>query len=421
MTIVRLLILVTLIFNFVASTVIDDAKCDAQLEYFDQALSKHEKWAIEYDTKVEKIQGKHCMIFYRALENATEHESDRKFNWREMKKFNIPKLYLHRFLRVTPVLAILILIALSIMKFMGSGPYFNFFLFGTTVSQCQDYYWTALLHIQNYYNPRDVCISSSWYLSVDYQLVLLSPLILYPAYYFGWKFLWTLPTYIIGIQIWTFIAALENGYKPIRRFMTYEANQKSRDEFYFPTHIRCGPWLIGIILGYIFYKLKNRKISINKYLNTSMWILSIGTIVAILLGIFGLQSVEYSDNKIAHALFFALQRNSWGLAIAWIVFSCEMGYGSVIRKFLELPIWIPLGRMSLSFYLVHVLYFTLHVGSSRVPTNFDDFQMMHLFAGDIIVTTMLATLLWLTFEEPILLIENFIYKFIEQRRLKPSK
>ncbi|KAG5678859.1 hypothetical protein PVAND_008490 [Polypedilum vanderplanki] len=119
MTIVRLLILVTLIFNFVASTAIDDAKCDAQLEYFDQALSKHEKWAIELfdawtklqsgivsgnvndfghfdqcvkfrhesdDTKVEKIQGKHCMIFYRALENATEHESDRKFDWREIVK-----------------------------------------------------------------------------------------------------------------------------------------------------------------------------------------------------------------------------------------------------------------------------------------------------------------------------------------------
>ncbi|KAG5678860.1 hypothetical protein PVAND_008491 [Polypedilum vanderplanki] len=317
------------------------------------------------------------------------------------RKFNIPKLYLHRYLRVTPVLAILILIVLSIFKFMGSGPFYKFTIFNAQVNQCKSYYWSALIHIQNYYNPLEACIQPSWYLSVDYQLVLLSPLILYPAYYFGWKFLWTLPTYIIGIQIWTFIAAMQNEYKPVRILMPYDVGLKSAEKFYFPTHIR--------------------KISINKYLNTSMWILSIGTIFAILLGIFGLQSVEYSDNKIAHALFFALQRNSWGLAIAWIVFSCEMGYGSVIRKFLELPIWIPLGRMSLSFYLVHGLYFSVQVGSSKVSVNFDDFQLMHLFAGDIIVTTMLATLLWLTFEEPILLIENFTYKCIEQRRLKPSK
>jgi peptidoglycan/LPS O-acetylase OafA/YrhL len=110
-----------------------------------------------------------------------------------------------------------------------------------------------------------------------------------------------------------------------------------------------------------------------------MWILSIGTIVAILAGIFALQSVEYADNHVAHALFFALQRNSWGIAIAWIVFSCEMGYGGVLKKFLELPIWIPFGRMSLSFYLVHGLYFSVHVGSNRVPANFNDFQLVRFY------------------------------------------
>ncbi|KAG5678858.1 hypothetical protein PVAND_008489 [Polypedilum vanderplanki] len=115
MTIVRLLILVTLIFNFVASTAMMMQNVMHNLNISIKALSKHEKWAIElfdawtqswncfgnvndfghFDqcvkfrhesnvTKVEKIQGKHCMIFYRALENATEHESDRKFDWREM-------------------------------------------------------------------------------------------------------------------------------------------------------------------------------------------------------------------------------------------------------------------------------------------------------------------------------------------------
>ena len=49
-----------------------------------------------------------------------------------------------------------------------------------------------------------------------------------------------------------------------------------------------------------------------------------------------------------------------------------MGYGGIVRKFLELPIWRPLGRMSLSFYLVHAIYISVHIGRGRVPHNFDN-------------------------------------------------
>jgi hypothetical protein len=67
---------------------------------------------------------------------------------------------LHRYLRVMPVLAILILIVLSIFKFMGSGPYFKFTQYASQISQCQEYWWTALVHIQNYYNPLEAVSSA---------------------------------------------------------------------------------------------------------------------------------------------------------------------------------------------------------------------------------------------------------------------
>jgi hypothetical protein len=99
----------------------------------------------------------------------------------------------------------------------------------------------------------------TWYLSVDFQLVLLSPLIIYPAYKWGWKFLWLLPVYIIAIQIWTFVAAIANGYKPVRFFLyglqlfyflfcnesffsiicrNFDNALESAVKFYFTTHIR---------------------------------------------------------------------------------------------------------------------------------------------------------------------------------------
>lgn len=43
------------------------------------------------------------------------------------------------------------------------------------------------------------------------------------------------------------------------------------------------------------------------------------------------------------------------------------------------------------------------------------FFQLHNYAGDFVVSTMLATLLYLTLEEPILLIESYIYKRIAMR------
>lgn len=109
-----------------------------------------------------------------------------------------------------------------------------------------------------------------------------------------------------------------------------------------------------------------------------MWILSLGTLISILIGMFPLQSVENPASQLAHAFYFSMHRNSWAIAIAWIIFSCEMGRGGIIKKFLELPLWRPTGRMSLSFYLIHTIYIIINGSPLRVPFWFNDFQMVKL-------------------------------------------
>lgn len=62
---------------------------------------------------------------------------------------NIPRMYLHRYLRYTPTLAVMILFFISFPKFLGSGPFFN-----PPTDQCEQYWWTALLHVSVYTNPQ---------------------------------------------------------------------------------------------------------------------------------------------------------------------------------------------------------------------------------------------------------------------------
>jgi peptidoglycan/LPS O-acetylase OafA/YrhL len=70
------------------------------------------------------------------------------------KNFNIPKLYLHRYLRVMPVLSVLILIILSIFKFLDDGPMYRA-MSAIAINPCKNHWWSALLHVQNYVNPGE--------------------------------------------------------------------------------------------------------------------------------------------------------------------------------------------------------------------------------------------------------------------------
>jgi peptidoglycan/LPS O-acetylase OafA/YrhL len=109
--------------------------------------------------------------------------------------------------------------------------------------------------------------------------------------------------------------------------------------------------------------------------------LSLGTIIAILIGMLPLQSTEKPASRVANALWIALIRNNWGYSIAWIIFACQNGSGGIIKWFLELPCWQPLGRMSLSFYLVHSIYITVEVASNKTPLHFNMTNLVNMKAS----------------------------------------
>lgn len=69
------------------------------------------------------------------------------FNDLDKKRVSIWRMYLRRYLRYTPVLAILIFYHLTVSKFTVKGPTFDL---EANLRNCQSNWWAALLHIQNY-------------------------------------------------------------------------------------------------------------------------------------------------------------------------------------------------------------------------------------------------------------------------------
>jgi peptidoglycan/LPS O-acetylase OafA/YrhL len=120
-------------------------------------------------------------------------------------------LYLHRYLRITPVLAVTIFCFMSLQRYFGDGPYNKFMIELYHVS-CEHYWYAALLHIQNFVNPNNICLGHTWYLSPDFQLFLLAPLLVYPLWRYGNRILMTLPVLALASVTYIFLASYEHGF-----------------------------------------------------------------------------------------------------------------------------------------------------------------------------------------------------------------
>lgn len=69
-------------------------------------------------------------------------------------RINIPLLYFHRYLRLTPLLVITMLFCMSLMKFLGNGPVWP--QITSELNFCDEYWWSTLLNVQNYVNPSKI-------------------------------------------------------------------------------------------------------------------------------------------------------------------------------------------------------------------------------------------------------------------------
>lgn len=120
-------------------------------------------------------------------------------------------LYVHRYIRLTPMLVVSILFSTTLMRYLGSGPLWPN-LIAMTKGQCERHYLSTLFYVQNYVNPKDICFGHSWYLSVDTQLFLISPFVMYSIYKFKSKAVFVLSFMVLGCIGCTIATFLVNNF-----------------------------------------------------------------------------------------------------------------------------------------------------------------------------------------------------------------
>uniref|UniRef100_A0A1B6KJC8 Acyltransferase 3 domain-containing protein n=2 Tax=Graphocephala atropunctata TaxID=36148 RepID=A0A1B6KJC8_9HEMI len=318
--------------------------------------------------------------------------------------------FIHRYIRLTPSYALMILVTATWLYRVGDGPVWDR-LVGSAKDECVLYWWSSLLYINNYYNPNHNCMMQSWYLAADMQLFLLSPLVLYPLGRRPRVGLLILALLTVLSIIIPFLVAYVDYIKtPIP--ITFDSAKVAREmaELYVPTHTKTISYVVGIFTGYILHLVKSRKIKIqlNVMTNIIVWALAVASLSWALFGGHSLFELDSPYNRWESSLYIGFYRLFWSAGIAWFILACTTGYGGFINTLFSWPVWVPLGRLTYCIYLTHVAVILYSIGSMRQPQHFSYYSMIIKFFGEFVVATILAAMLSLLIEAPIMVLEKVL-------------
>ncbi|XP_069696172.1 nose resistant to fluoxetine protein 6-like [Periplaneta americana] len=314
----------------------------------------------------------------------------------------IPLFYLHRLVRILPTLALLMLLHVTLLGYLGSGPFWNSG-HGYIRGVCEDTWWGTLLLIQNWINPERICVTHSWYLMVDMQLHLIAPIFLVLLVALERKqahkmvFSTVLLAMICSFLVNSFLG-LQAGY------MTGDLatwNQKIRYDI-MALHTRIPPLMIGMSVGYLFHNHRHEgkiRLNIAEGRKCCGWLLTCACMFFSVFALLPFQQLGYS-NHILMSLYSSVCHTVWALGIAFIIVVSESNNGGIVQTVLSWKMFQPLGRLTFCFYLVHLPLMMYRSFTVRVPVYFSLFHALSSVFGDVLFSTLLAIVLSLFVEMP---------------------
>ncbi|XP_016957830.2 nose resistant to fluoxetine protein 6 [Drosophila biarmipes] len=316
-------------------------------------------------------------------------------------KLNVPMMYLHRIFRILPLLAIAIVVHMKLMPLISDGPLFKGGYIGKAAC-VSGWYWT-LLFVNNY--TDDKCLAQSWYLSLDMQLYLISPLLLIGLYRWGKKAAAGIFVLIILLTACLFATMMVNDYT----MMITAASPEAMRDAYYATHTHATPWLIGFLFGYFLHLNRGKKFRLSWIAVWSGWILCLAMIFTTIFALYPPSKwTDPAASTLAESSYYTLTRVGCALALCWVIFACIQGYGGLANSFLSSPLWQPLSRLSYSVYIWHMFFIEMNARNTRTNTYFSDYRSMLNIWSTLGFTLLFSYVMHLLIEAPFGGLDNFL-------------
>ncbi|CAG9765343.1 unnamed protein product [Ceutorhynchus assimilis] len=334
-----------------------------------------------------------CFLLISGLLNANAILAD-------LEKFgtiNFREKVINRLFRILPGLFTVILFCTYILPSLGSGPQWPIVIDHHS-HLCKANMWRNFLFIHNYFGFENMCLTHTHQLGIDMQLFLITPIYVY----FLWK------RKILGfclIIITSLVSMCLRFYKTFYYNLSHVVHfgipisrmfDTADHSYILPSH-RATIYLIGVVLAWLLRNSKNNS-SLSKSQILLIW--SIIYIVGLTTWFapVSMSLIGYEYNNLQAAIYGAIYPFTWGIAVAWVIYAVENGFGSWFSSILRWQYFQIFTKIAYSMYLVQFPVFFFNVGVNRHVGEFKNYMMLPPVETAIIF--LLATILTLFIEMP---------------------
>lgn len=225
-----------------------------------------------------------------------------------------------------------------------------------------------------------MCLSWSWYLSVDFQCFTIGTIIL---------IIWTNNKWIAGsiFSIIFLVATFYNGFLGFTLNMqfTLDMEFETINVMYTALWSRICGYFVGMICGW-YLSVYQRKLKLSEVIagklfiifiidsfflifqfnRCSFWMLSVFSLLFLVF-------IRSQDNipLLASMFYSGFSKIIWAASICWIILSCSTTAKGVPKRLLESKLLLPFSRLSYSAYLVNPLVIMMLILGTEFPLLLD--------------------------------------------------
>jgi peptidoglycan/LPS O-acetylase OafA/YrhL len=322
-----------------------------------------------------------------------------------------------RYVRLTPSLALAMLVYYKIWAYLGTGPFAAKFQ-DSIFRRCDESWWSELTYTLNFipFDSDKVCMGWTWYLGDD-MIFFLVGIIILPLYYrrkvLGWLCIAIITGASFAVTMW-----LVWKYK----LSVYVFDDHYKDYSYYAyskPYTRIPAYFVGMASAWVLDNMERIHGITRPLLASSRqktWaallaFLSFATMLFIIIipaTDFGLS--KNSWGALPNMLYIAFSRPLWAACWAVITILCYYDLLPLVNSFLAHRWWTPLARLTYGAYLVHPMVIKLAAGRSLQFYHFSTADVLYRWVGNCIMAYMGSAALWVLVERPAMTMTSALLK-----------
>ncbi|XP_045490649.1 O-acyltransferase like protein-like [Pieris rapae] len=313
-------------------------------------------------------------------------------------------MLLRRVTRILPVYMFMVYFTATWSRFLGDGPLW-IPIMDKEAQLCRLKWWSHALFIHNLYRPNDRCLLQTWFVAVDmqlYALAILLAILLTNRRRAAIKIL--LAMFVVAI-LCLFIAAYTYDLTAMVFITTPEFVRKLYHGEPSFNWLYAAPWgslpasLLGVMLGFLYYNLREDKINLQNY----RWfrVLYRISIVACFAWVLSAYLLPQNPSYLLSTVYAAIDRPVYAILFSVMLFGSIYRIDQIWWRFMSWSGWQVFGRMSLCIFMIHWSFDLLQIGLQTNTNKISIFEVGgHVFVT-IFMTFITSIPLHIMVEKPI--------------------